>query len=114
VEIKRRRTNRKTGQAETKTVYAVTGLPPELTRPARFAELIEKHWSVEALYHVRDVTCVEGASRMPTGIAPRTMAILRNLAIGLTRQAGWTDVAAAAVHYRSLPQHATAMLRLTA
>jgi hypothetical protein len=27
---------------------------------------------------------------------------------------GWTDVAAAAVHYRSLPQHATAMLRLTA
>ncbi|WP_406383451.1 hypothetical protein [Streptomyces sp. NBC_01618] len=29
------------------------------------------------------------------------MATLRNLAIGLMRQAGWTDIAAAADHYRS-------------
>lgn len=38
--------------------------------------------------HVRDVTFGEGAWRVRTGTAPRAMATLRNLAIGLMRQAG--------------------------
>ncbi|AZS89756.1 ISAs1 family transposase [Streptomyces griseoviridis] len=114
MEVKRRRTHRKTGKVETKTVYAVTSLPPEQAGPAQLAELIQNHWSVEALHHVRDVTFGEDASRVRTGTAPRAMATLRNLAIGLMRQAGWTNIAAAADHYRSRPQHATAMLRLTA
>lgn len=114
MEIKRRRTHRKTGKVETKTVYAVTSLPPEQASPAQLAELIQDHWSVEALHHIRDVTHREDASRIRTGTAPRAMATLRNLAIGLIRQAGWTNIAAAADHYRSRPQHATAMLRLTA
>lgn len=42
------------------------------------------------------------------------MATLRNPTLGLMRQAGWTNIAAAADHYRSHPQHATAMLRFTA
>ncbi|MDQ1042324.1 ISAs1 family transposase [Streptomyces sp. V4I2] len=114
MEIKRRRTHRKTGKVETKTVHAVTSLPPEQASPARLAELVRDHWSVEALHHIRDVTYREDASRIRTGTAPRAMATLRNLAIGLMRQAGWTNIAAAADHYRSRPQHATAMLRLTA
>ncbi|WP_420802716.1 transposase [Streptomyces cavernae] len=114
MEIKRRRTNRKTGKAETKTVYAVTSLPPERASPAQLAELVQNHWSVEALHHVRDVTFGEDASRGRTSTAPGAMATLRNLAIGLMRQAGWTNIAAAADHYRSRPHHATAMLRLTA
>lgn len=114
MEIKRRRTHRKTGKVETKTVYAVTSLPPEQATPAQLAQLVQNHWSVEALHHVRDVTFGEDASRVRTGTAPRAMATLRNLAIGLMRQAGWTNIAAAADHYRSRPQHATAMLRLTA
>lgn len=80
----------------------------------RLAELIRNHWSIEALHHVRDVTYAEDASRVRTGTAPRAMATMRNLAIGLTRQTGWTDIAAAADHYRSRPEHATAMLNLTA
>ncbi|WP_354671048.1 transposase [Streptomyces sp. MA15] len=114
MEIKRRRTHRKTGKAETKTVYAITSLTPEQADPAQLAELIQNHWSVEALHHIRDVTYGEDASRIRTGTAPRAMATLRNLAIGLMRQAGWTNIAAAADHYRSRPQHATAMLRITA
>ena len=113
MEIKRRRTHRKTGKVETKTVYAITSLPPEQASPAQLAELVQNHWSVEALHHVRDVTFGEDASRVRTGTAPRAMATLRNLAIGLMRQAGWTNIAAATDHYRSRPQHATAMLRLT-
>ncbi|MCX4564530.1 transposase [Streptomyces phaeochromogenes] len=114
MEIKRRRTHRKTGKIETKTVYAITSLPPEQASPTQLAELIRNHRSVEALHHVRDVTFGEDASRVRTGTAPRAMATLRNLAIGLMRQAGWTNIAAAADHYRSRPQHATAMLRLEA
>ncbi|MEU9190656.1 hypothetical protein AB0D14_40325 [Streptomyces sp. NPDC048484] len=90
MEIKRRRTHRKTGKVETKTVYAVTSLPPEQASPARLAELVQDHSSVEALHHIRDVTYREDASRIRTGTAPRAMATLRNLAVGLMRQAGWT------------------------
>lgn len=114
MEIKRRRTHRKTGKVETKTVYAITSLPPEQASPTQLAELVQNHWSVEALHHIRDVTFGEDASRVRTGTAPRAMATLRNLAIGLMRQAGWTNIAAATDHYRSRPQHAIVMLRLTA
>jgi hypothetical protein len=99
---------------EVRTVHAVTSLPPEQAGPAQLAELVRIHWSVEALHHVRDVTFGEDASRIRTGTAPRAMATLRDLAIGLMRRAGWTNIAAAADHYRLRPQHATAMLRLTA
>ncbi|WP_405721020.1 ISAs1 family transposase [Streptomyces sp. NBC_01537] len=113
IEIKRRRVNTKTGKVQTKTVYAVTSLTPGQAGPARLAELIQGHWSVEALHHVRDVTFTEDASKIRTGSAPRTMATLRNLAIGLMRQAGWTNIAAAADHYRSRPDYATALLKIT-
>ncbi|GGN48848.1 hypothetical protein GCM10011579_001960 [Streptomyces albiflavescens] len=81
-----RRTRRKTGKAETKTVYAVTSTPPEQDNLVQLAELVQNHWSVEALPHVRDVTFGEDASRARTGTAPRAIATLRNLAIGLMRQ----------------------------
>jgi hypothetical protein len=46
------------------------------------------------LDYVRDVTYREDASRVRTGPRPRVMATLRNLAIGLIRQAGYTKIAA--------------------
>ncbi|MGV9567808.1 hypothetical protein [Streptomyces sp. NPDC003480] len=46
--------------------------------------------------------------------APRALATMPNLAIGLMRQAGWTNIAAAADHYRSHPDHAAAILDLVA
>jgi predicted transposase YbfD/YdcC len=113
IEIKRRRVNTKTGKVQTKTVYAVTSLTPGQADPARLAELVQGHWSVEARHHVRDVTFAEDASKLRTGSAPRAMATQRNLAIGLMRQAGWTNIAAAADHYRSRPDYATALLKIT-
>lgn len=101
-------------KAQTKTVHAITSLTPDQADPSQLAELIQNHWSVEALHHVRDVTYSEDASRVRTGTAPRAMATMRNLAIGLMLQAGWTNIAAAIDHYRSHPDYATAMLDLTA
>lgn len=113
IEIKRRRVHKKTGKIQHKTVYAVTSLAPDQASPTRLAQLVQDHWSVEALHHVRDVTFAEDASKIRTGSAPRAMATLRNLAIGLMRQAGWANIAAAADHYRSHPEHATALLKIT-
>ncbi|MGC9541224.1 ISAs1 family transposase [Streptomyces sp. UG1] len=113
IEIKRRRVNTKTGKVQTKTVYAVTSLTPDQTGPAQLAKLVQGHWSVETLHYVRDMTYTEDASKIRTGSAPRAMATLRNLAIGLMRQAGWTNIAAAADHYRSRPDYATALLKIT-
>jgi hypothetical protein len=96
MEIKRRRTHRKTGKVETKTVYAVTSLPPEQAGPAQLAELVRNHWPVEALHHVGDTTFGEDSPRVHTGTAPRVMATLpAQPPVGLMRQAGWTDIAAA-------------------
>ncbi|MEZ3183266.1 ISAs1 family transposase [Streptomyces pimonensis] len=114
IEVKRRRTNRTTNKTTVKTIYAVTSLTPEQATPERIAELIRGHWQVEALHHVRDVTFAEDASRVRTGTAPRAMATLRNLAIGLIRQAGWTNIAAATDHYRSRTDHALQLLDLEA
>uniref|UniRef100_UPI000D1BA3BF ISAs1 family transposase n=1 Tax=Streptomyces sp. SM11 TaxID=565557 RepID=UPI000D1BA3BF len=112
IKVKRRRTNRTTGKTTITTIYAVTSLAPEQAAADRIAELIRGHWQVEALHHVRDVTFAEDASHVRTGTAPRAMATLRNLAIGLIRQAGWTNTAAATDHYRSRADHALQLLDL--
>ncbi|MFJ1708498.1 ISAs1 family transposase [Kitasatospora sp. NPDC088346] len=67
VQLKRRRTNRKTGKTTIMTVYAVTSLTAEQATPAQLARLIRDHWKVEALHHVRDTTFAEDASQLRTG-----------------------------------------------
>ncbi|MFI7151817.1 ISAs1 family transposase [Nonomuraea sp. NPDC050022] len=113
IQVKRRRTDHKTGKTTIVTIYAVTSLPPGRTTHAHLATLIRGHWSVETLHHIRDVTYREDASRVRTGTAPRIMAGLRNLAIGLARLIGWTNIAAATDYYRSHPADGLQLLGLT-
>ncbi|MEW2192727.1 ISAs1 family transposase [Streptomyces microflavus] len=80
VQIKRRRTDRKTGKVTIATVYAVTSLTAEQATPPQLAKLVRDHWKIEALHHVRDTTFAEDASQLRTGNAPRAMATWRNLA----------------------------------
>ncbi|MFJ3953785.1 ISAs1 family transposase [Streptomyces libani] len=94
VQIKRRRTDRKTGKTTVKTVYAVTSLTADQATPAQLAALVREHWKVEALHHIRDTTFAEDASQLRTGNTPRAMATWRNLAIGALRLAGVTNIAA--------------------
>lgn len=94
IQIVRRRVNRTTGKISLKTVYAVTSLAAEQAPPARLAQLVRGHWTVEALHHVRDVTFAEDASQLRTGNAPRVMATCRNLAIGALRLAGIRNISA--------------------
>jgi predicted transposase YbfD/YdcC len=77
------------------TVYAVTNLTAAQASPARLADWIRGHWGIEALHHIRDTTFAEDASQVRTGNAPRAMASLRNLAIGILHARGDRNIAAA-------------------
>ncbi|MEV7979855.1 ISAs1 family transposase [Streptomyces sp. NPDC086519] len=112
VQIKRRRTDRKTGKTTVKTVYAVTSLTAEQATAAQLAELVRSHWKTEALHHVRDTTFAEDASQLRTGNAPRTMATWRNLAIGALRMAGDKNIAASLRRNARNPRRPLALLGL--
>ncbi|MEJ8632098.1 ISAs1 family transposase [Streptomyces sp. MS2.AVA.5] len=112
VQIKRRRTDRKTGKSTVKTVYAVTSLTAEQATPSQLARLVRDHWTIEALHHVRDTTFAEDASQLRTGSAPRAMATWRNLAIGALRRAGTKNIAASLRHNARDPRRPLAVLGL--
>jgi predicted transposase YbfD/YdcC len=86
---------RTTGQeTSSETVYAITSLSAREAAPAHIAAYVRGHWGIENKVHwVRDVTFAEDASKVRAGSRPRVLATLRNLAIGLIRQAGYTSIA---------------------
>ena len=70
-------------------IYAITSLPPDKLDPAALLKLARDHWQIEnCLFHVRDVTFHEDASRVRTGSAPEVMAELRNSTLTLIRKCG--------------------------
>jgi predicted transposase YbfD/YdcC len=76
-------------------VFIITSLDAREAAPAHIAGYVRGHWTIENKVHwVRDVTLREDVSRVRTGPKPRIMATLRNLTIGLIRQAGYTKIAA--------------------
>ena len=88
---RQRTTTRKTSS---ETVYAVTSLSAREAAPAHIAAYVRGHWAIENKVHwVRDVTFAEDASKVRAGSRPRVLATLRNLAIGLIRQAGHHSIA---------------------
>jgi predicted transposase YbfD/YdcC len=76
-------------------VFIITSLDTREAAPEHIASYVRGHWTIENKVHwVRDVTLREDSSRVRTGPLPRIMATLRNLAVGLIRQAGYTKIAA--------------------
>ena len=76
-------------------VFIITSLDAREAAPVHLAGYVRGQWTIEnKVHYVRDVTYREDASRVRTGPRPRIMATLRNLAIGLIRQAGHTKIAA--------------------
>lgn len=70
-------------------IYAVTSLPSGKLAPENLLQLACDHWQIEnRLFHVRDVTFKEDASRVRSGAAPEVMADLRNATPTLIRRSG--------------------------
>ncbi|WP_435613623.1 ISAs1 family transposase [Streptomyces sp. bgisy159] len=108
------RRRRQTGRRETReTVYAVTSLDAHQATPAELAAAVRGHWSIEALHHIRDVTYAEDASTLHTGTGPRAMATFRNLAIGLLKTLGATNIAKTTRAIRDQPERALPLLGIT-
>lgn len=92
-----RLTERK-GKLSGEVRYAITSLGEEVG-PEQLLRHVRGHWGIENRLHwVRDVTLGEDASQVRTGAAPQVMAALRNVVIGLLRQANWTNIAAGLRH----------------
>lgn len=70
-------------------IYAITSLPADKLDPASLLQLSRDHWQIEnRLFHVRDVTFGEDASRVRSGSAPQAIAELRNASLTLIRRSG--------------------------
>ena len=98
IRITRRVRSLRSRRWRTVTVYAVTNLTAAQASPARLTDYARGHWGIEALHHIRDTTFAEDACQVRTGNAPRAMASLRNLAIGILRLRGHRNLAAALRH----------------
>jgi Transposase DDE domain len=94
--------------------YYVTSLTPAQADAKALLTLIRGHWGIEnRLHHVRDVTFEEDRAQMRCGAVAHTFAAGRNLAIGLLRSAGATNIAAALRTYAARPADAALLVITT-
>lgn len=109
-QVHRRRTA--SGETTEETAYGITSLPPERADAAALLGMVRGHWGIEnRLHHVRDVTFGEDACRVRSGQAPRLLAAMRNLSIGLLHRAGWKNKAAALRRHAARPREALNLIR---
>jgi predicted transposase YbfD/YdcC len=110
-QLERQVIRKKTGEVREERVAGVTSLPPERADAVRLLELVRGHWHIENQSHgVRDVTFDEDRSQVRCGNLPQVMAALRNTVIGLMRQAGHTNIAAACRRFAAQPALALALM----
>jgi Transposase DDE domain len=102
--LERQVVSKKTGEVRTEEVVGVTSLEPEHADAARLLALVRSHWHIENKSHwVRDVTFDEDRSQGRCGNIPQVLAALRNTVIGLMREAGYTNIAAACRWFAAQP-----------
>jgi Transposase DDE domain len=70
LQVTRKTRQLRTWRWRTVTVYAITSLTAQQASPARLADLLRGHWTIESLHHLRDTTFAEDASQVRTGAAP--------------------------------------------
>lgn len=91
----------------------MTSLTAAQATGEHLAGYVRGQWSIENKIHwVRDVTFREDYSRVRTDSRPRIMATLRNLAIGLIRQAGHIRIAATIRRIRHDPRQILTLMGL--
>jgi predicted transposase YbfD/YdcC len=114
IQVTRKTRDLGTRRWRTVVVYAITSLTHAQASPARLADLLRGHWTIEnGLHYVRDVTFAEDASQFRTGTGPQVMACLRNLAIGALSRAGPVNLATALRQHARDPHRPLATLGIS-
>jgi len=109
--LERSVTHKKSGKVCQETVFGMTSLPRCVASAPVLAELVRGHWTIENRCHyVRDVTFGEDASQVRVGSVPQVMAAFRNVALGLIRLSGRSNVAAARRLFAAQPRLALKLL----
>jgi predicted transposase YbfD/YdcC len=91
------------GQVKEMVHYGVTSLPRVAASPHMLLRVVRKHWGIEnGLHYRRDVSLDEDYSQVRVGHAPRVLATLNNIVVGLAAHHGEANLPAAqrAFHYR--------------
>ena len=111
--VKGSRGRKKTLVRHVVAVLGITSLSAREATGEHLATYVRSHWAIENKIHwVRDVTFGEDASKVRTDSRPRIMATLRNLVIGLIRQAGYTKIAATIRKIKNNPHLIYALIGL--
>lgn len=88
------------GAITDEVAYGVTSLTAAEAHPARLLDLVRNHWQIEnGLHYRRDETLREDWCHLRVGEAPRAMAILNNLVVGLILGQGKKNLPEARRHY---------------
>lgn len=115
-ELKRTVINKNGSLQREETVYGVIGwdTPPPHVGTDFFLACSRGHWGIENRSHyVRDVTFDEDRSQVRVGNTHKVMATFRNLAIGLARLSGATNIARACRDFAAHPLDALRLLGAT-
>lgn len=113
LKMKRRITNKRTGEIREEEAYAITSLEEGRASAEQLLLLWREHWHIEnKLHYVRDVSYREDKSQVRAGKIPEVMAALRNAAITMIRISGATNIAAACRRYAAQPGLAMTALGL--
>lgn len=93
-ELVRSRTDLQTGATQTEVVHGVTSLRRKAASAKTLHDFVRDYWGIEnGLHQPRDTTFREDRTRQTFGHQGHVMATLNNLALGLLRHLGFTNLA---------------------
>jgi predicted transposase YbfD/YdcC len=100
-------TRTKDGQSMHEVAYGITSLTAQKADALRLLTIVRSHWGIEnGLHYRRDETLGEDRSHLKGGDAPRAMAVINNVIIGLVVRRGYTNLAAARRYFDAHPTEA--------
>ena len=109
--LERRRTRLKDGYHQTEVLYGLTSLNRKEADAPRLLALVRDYWSIEnRLFHRRDTTLHEDATRMSHPVMAQAVALINSLVIAIATRHKWTSLPNARRHYNANPQAALACL----
>jgi predicted transposase YbfD/YdcC len=111
--LERSFTRTRDGHVTHEVVYGITSLTAREAGPTRLLQLIRSHWGIEnGLHYRRDETLREDWCQLKQGQAPRAMAVINNLIVGLVARLGRKNLAEARRYFDAHPQEAQRVVLL--